>query len=599
MPEDLKNEAITAAKNVYANLNSKFSIDNFPFKEMIEMKIPSPLTAEVELIPNPVLDEIINTILCTVGKITKEITGIDGISILIDTYKKAGLSFIDVPGLGSILKGLIRSIESNVTVMLKPYIFAVQIVIESVKKGVKAIPYFISTISKTISDIIDALSDPYGLVFPIIGMFISTIVEKANFPLPNAEVVIAMVTKPLEFDWCKLLKDILANPFAVLTIPSFFFAENKINEAKEKVGEAKEKVDAAKEKLSNMKIDPTTGISYLQQYLVYFNIKIPAVDGGECGTMFDFIKEFLLMPVKMIIEIIKSLFCTIKEMLTNLFKTIKNISQLASDPIQYIYGFVSQPLMDTLSALLAKFFPQADATMVKELIEKIFGKIKTLLNFDVNDLKKIICEFIEEAKQKYGASVQHIIEQLRNFLLFIASTFLSIFKAIFDVPKIIAALFGKSSKDIQNMTCEEADALKEQMTNEFKVFRPTKSYQAKIDSNGNRYGILTFYYDKDTKLSDQFEDNGEYSPVEFYHEKLSKMYGKDIKLVGEIKEIHEGKKNLIDIDDPYIVLRNEPAYEYVKNNQDVAISLSDTNYEKFVLVEDMNKGLKLRVTKNK
>lgn len=292
--------------------------------------------------------------------------------------EKSGLLIeidLEKPGIGPLIHATIRGMEKALTASFEPMIALIKVAQEAIKKGTKAPAEFLKkviTLQKAITELLAKL--PTSILEFILNKLFKPISDNLIIPIPNINGIIELIlagfdlTKVTWEEWLTKGKVILSEKFKKLS---------------EKIKE---------------------------QVAILFKIPNDA-NGKPTPLLTPFMKffEVVLIPIKLAIDLIKKVIDIVKTAATNIFKTLKIISELAKNPVQFVLDLIKELLGNVISTIASKFAPPGTNT------KNIANGVLEFFNFIFKLKVPTITEqyFINLAKKYPG------IESIKPFLIFI------------------------------------------------------------------------------------------------------------------------------------------------------------------------------------
>ena len=266
------------------------------------------------------------------------------LNILQQCLIKEGISIdlnIDQPGLGAFLHTLIRTLEKSITTPLQPIIALVRIVLDALSKGLNAITFFVDKIKDFIIGITELIENPFDFA---LGELLSPIINNINIPFPNAEGIMQIITGRIslkDIDWSKWLKE------GKIIIPERLKDKPKI----------------------------------VENILSVFQF-----NGSDTNAFLKII-EILLMPFKFVFSLLKTILTLVKDISTNLIKSVQTITEILMNPVKWLID----KIMDLLGSLIADVVLQlipSDPPNIPDFLKRIKELVLNLFTNKDFDFKK-------------------------------------------------------------------------------------------------------------------------------------------------------------------------------------------------------------------
>jgi hypothetical protein len=266
------------------------------------------------------------------------------LNILQQCLIKEGISIdlnIDQPGLGALLHTLIRTLEKSITTPLQPIIALVRIVLDALSKGLNAITFFVDKIKDFIKGITELIENPFDFA---LGELLAPIINNINIPFPNAEGIMQIITGRIslkDIDWSKWLKQ------GKIIIPERLKDKPKI----------------------------------VENILSVFQF-----NGSDTNAFLKII-QILLMPFKFVFSLLKTILTLVKDISTNLIKTVQTITEILMNPVKWLIDLI----MDLLGSLIADVVLQltpSEPPNIPDFLKRIKELVLNLFTNKDFDFKK-------------------------------------------------------------------------------------------------------------------------------------------------------------------------------------------------------------------
>lgn len=319
---------------------------------------------------------------------------------------------LEDPGIAAFIATMIRSIEKALLTSFEPLVALFNVILDSLKAGLKAIPVFFDKIVKVVTGLKDLLlPDPItGIINFIVGKIIQPIIDNINIPFPSIPTMIELIFNSITLSKSEYEKWITNIDFNKWLESGKILISTKLQGGGKKTKEAVER-----------------GLTLFQK-----------VEGFEKPAFLKLL-EVLLMPIKFCFELIKKIIDLVTGLVTNLFDAISNMLKILSNPVQFVLDLIAGIFSDVLSAILNVLFEFED----KEKIEKTFNTY--ILNlFNLTAPKIDIKEWIKTLPPEIAA----VFNSISGFINFISS-FLTWFIGLISKPAaLLAGLFGLMSSNM-------------------------------------------------------------------------------------------------------------------------------------------------------
>lgn len=313
---------------------------------------------------------------------------------------------ISSPGLGALLTTLIRSMEKSLIASYEPFIALVNVVVESLKAGVNAIPTFLEKITKVLSGITELLSGaPLSFIDFIVNKIIEPITENINIPFFSASALIEIILNfisGLSLD--DIINDIKINSESWFSSGKIIIPQKIINKGNNAIKNAK-------------------------KFIV------------ECTDAFMRLLNLLILPINFAMKLIEKVLKTVSELATDLIKTIKSLFEIISNPVQWVIEFISDIIGDIVAQLGILFGNVKDNTEIfKEWIKKLIVILvgPESLNFDLDNW--INKEVPENIKQNF-LKIIGFIKVIKCFILW--------FISLINPQTLVNLFFGGKTDNIK------------------------------------------------------------------------------------------------------------------------------------------------------
>lgn len=266
------------------------------------------------------------------------------LNILQQCLIKEGISIdldINQPGLGALLHTLIRTLEKSITTSFQPIIALVRIVLDALSKGLNAITYFVDKIKDFIKGIIKLIENPFDFT---LGELLAPIINNINIPFPNTQGIMEIITGRIslkEIDWSKWLKE------GKIIIPERLKDKPKI----------------------------------IENILSVFQFN------GSDSNAFLKIIEILLMPFKFVFSLIKTILTLVKDISTNLIKSVQTITEILMNPIKWTIDLITDLLGSLIADVVLQLTP-SDPPDIPDFLKRIKEMIIGLFTNKDFDFKK-------------------------------------------------------------------------------------------------------------------------------------------------------------------------------------------------------------------
>jgi len=491
------------------------------------------LNLDVHIISDPSLQTIIDDIQCCMteaGLILPKIT-------------------VGEPGIGALLESIVRSLEASLIASWKPMIALIQVIVKSLKKGIKAPAEFLKQVASLVSGLAD-LAGVEKLLKALICEVAGPLIDNLLVILPSIEILL----------------DLLMGRLTIIDVIRCF--PQYLKEGKIMI--PKKLKDLGIDFSATEAVSSIVGRSYVENVLQLWKIPINA-NLEEMIELTPIIKimSFIFFPIKLAQGLICAVITLVKGLVTNIFKGVAKMSELLSNPGKFIMNMLGSIISPILISLMHDFMPpDADIEMAETIAAAVAYLIKNILTLN----GKKFCKWLANTKTAAGKTYKEVLGLLMGFVKMIVCVIKWFFCFITDIPQMITMfmypIIGESGK--KTMTQSDASALAAPPP------LPSVSYDYKTKTlvinpvldNGEIADISTLYAKGDF--------------IEFTHGTLNKKYKV------EIAKIVKTTNKIVLTSDPTLgedFVKDAKGNAILTNNQKTLLGKND-------VIGDKNVGIK-------
>ncbi len=278
------------------------------------------------------------------------------------------------PGMGALVKTIIRSFEKGITTPYEPLIGLVSAVTEALKAGIEAPAEFAGKVAALVSAISDLLAN---LPMSVVEFIISKLLKPFDFlmvPIPSGDAIIDIIVNTLtltDIDWKKWLDE------AKLLIPDTLQA---------------------------------LGQEIIDQVMQLLNIPIDGF-GKLLTDLIPYVKiiGIIFLPIKFAIGLIKAVVDIVKDLTTDIIAAVNKLTEIASDPVGFVLGMIGDILGPVIAEIAKSFAPPVvDISGIAAGVQAFFDRI-----FKIGAPKLTIDELMDMAVSYPG------FDKIISFLLLV------------------------------------------------------------------------------------------------------------------------------------------------------------------------------------